>query len=150
MFEFDQGALSYGVTPLENRFLLDYLPAAKGDYIKVYLWGLFACAQKGPDYTLKEMAEEIFLSVPEIEAALRYWERRGLVTQLSDDPPRYRFYSPAQRAQTPIETSVDTEYVGFAEAVYAAFGDRRKVIPSEISLAWEWVQDVGLPPEAVR
>ncbi|MBR3107136.1 MAG: DnaD domain protein [Clostridia bacterium] len=149
MFEFDQGALSYGVTPLENRFLLDYLPAAKGDYIKVYLWGLFACAQKGPDYTLKEMAEEIFLSVPEIEAALRYWERRGLVTQLSDDPPRYRFYSPAQRAQTPIETSVDTEYVGFAEAVYAAFGDRRKVIPSEISLAWEWVQDVGLPPEAV-
>ena len=32
MFEFDQNALAFGVTALENRFLLDYLPAAKGDY----------------------------------------------------------------------------------------------------------------------
>ena len=149
MFELDENAIAYGVTPLENRFLLDCLPAAKGDYIKVYLWGLFACAHKGPEYTLEEMAEEIFLPVPEIEAALRYWERRGLVTRLSDDPPQYRFYSAVQRAQTPAAADVDTEYVAFAEAVYAAFGDRRKVSPSEISLAWEWVQDVGLPPEAV-
>ena len=149
MFDFDPNASIYGVTPLENRFLLEYLPAAKGDYIKVYLWGLFACTHKRPDYTLAEMAEEIFIPVPEIEAALRYWERRGLVTRLSDDPPRYRFYSPCQHAQTPAEMSVDTEYVSFAEAVYAAFGDSRKVSPSEISLVWEWVQDVGLPPEAV-
>ena len=41
------------------------------------------------------------------------------------------------------------EYVSFAEAVYAAFGDRRKVKPSEISMAWEWVKDIGLSPEAV-
>ena len=149
MFEFDPEALAYGVTPLENRFLLDYLPAAKGDHIKVYLWGLFACAYKDAEYTLDEMARDIFLTVPEIEAALRYWERRGLVTRMSDSPPRYRFYSPAQRMQTPAAMEVDTEYVGFAETVYAAFGDRRKVTPSEISLAWEWVQDVGLPPEAV-
>ena len=149
MFEFDQNALAFGVTALENRFLLDYLPAAKGDYVKVYLWGLFACAHKGPDYSLDEMAQEIMLSVQEIEAALRYWERRGLVTRMSDDPPQYRFHSPTQRTQSPVTMQADAEYVGFAEAVYAAFGDRRKVNPSEISLAWEWVQDVGLPPEAV-
>ena len=149
MFELDENAIAYGVTPVENRFLLDCLPAAKGDYIKVYLWGLFACAHKGAEYTLEEMAQEIFLSVPEIEAALRYWERRGLVTRLSDDPPKYRFYSAVQRSQASAAADVDTEYVAFAEAVYAAFGDRRKASPSEISLAWEWVQDVGLPPEAV-
>ena len=149
MFEMDENALAFGVTPLENRFLLDYLPAAKGDYVKVYLWGLFACGHKGPDYSLEEMAQDIFLTVPEIEAALRYWERRGLVTRLSDDPPQYRFYSPAQRMQSSTVIQADNDYVAFAEAVYAAFGDRRKVNPSEISLAWEWVQDVGLPPEAV-
>jgi DNA replication protein DnaD len=44
---------------------------------------------------------------------------------------------------------VDTDYVSFAECVYAAFGDRRKVNPAEIALAWEWVQDVGLSQEAV-
>lgn len=150
MFDLDRDALPYGVTAVENRFLLDYLPAAKGDYVKVYLWGLFACQCKGDDYSLEEMSQELFLSVAEIEAALRYWERRGLVSRLGDDPARYRFFSPAQRrdhAGAPL--SADAAQVNFAEAVYAIFSERRKVNPNEIALAWEWVQDVGLTPEAV-
>ncbi|MBR1585890.1 MAG: DnaD domain protein [Clostridia bacterium] len=150
MFEMDQDATAYGVTAIENRFLMDYLPAAKGDFVKVYLWGLFACAHKGSDYSLEEMAQELFLTVPEIEAALRYWERRGLVCRVSDHPVQYRFYSPAQRQQSagaPMQAS--SEQVDFAEAVYAIFSDRRKVNPAEIALAWEWVQDIGLQPEVV-
>ena len=150
MFELDQEARSFGVTCVENRFLTDYLPAAKGDYVKVYLWGLYACAQKGPDYTLEEMAHELDLSVSDIEAALRYWERRALVSRISDNPPQYRFFSAVQRNMSPAgAVQADMEYVSFAEAVYAAFGDRRKVKPSEISMAWEWVKDIGLSPEAV-
>ena len=150
MFELDQEARSFGVTCVENRFLTDYLPAAKGDYVKVYLWGLYACAQKGPDYTLEEMAHELDLSVSDIEAALRYWERRSLVSRISDNPPQYRFFSAVQRNMSPAgAVQADMEYVSFAEAVYAAFGDRRKVKPSEISIAWEWVKDIGLSPEAV-
>lgn len=150
MFEWDREADAYGVTVLENRFLQEYLPLAKGDFVKVYLWGLYACAHKGPDYSLREMAEEIGLEVQEIEAALRYWERRSLVSRISDNPPQYRFYSPTQRLHAPgAALQVDMEYVSFAESVYAAFGDRRKVSPNEIALAWEWVQDIGLPPEAV-
>ena len=49
MFELDQEARAFGVTALENRFILDYLPAAKGDYVRVYLWGLYACQNKSPD-----------------------------------------------------------------------------------------------------
>ena len=150
MFELDPEAKSYGVTAIENRFLTDYLPAAKGDYVKAYLWGLYACAQKGPDYTLEDMADETEMDKAEIEAALRYWERRGLVSHLSDDPPRYLFFSPSQRQQQPArELEVDVQYVSFAESVYAAFGDRRKLKNSEILQAWEWVKDYQLPPEAV-
>ena len=150
MFELDQEAKSFGMTAIENRFLTDYLPAAKGDYVKVYLWGLYACAQKGPDYSVEDMARDLYTTVPEIEAALRYWERRALVSRISDQPPQYRFYSPLQRQMSPAAAmQVDMEYVTFAESVYAAFGDRRKVNPAEISLAWEWVQDIGLSPEAV-
>ena len=150
MFDLDQDARIYGVTAIENRFLQDYLPAAKGDYVKVYLWGLYACQNKGPEYSLDEMAQELFMTVPDIEAALRYWERRALVSRVSDNPPAYRFYSPTQRqdASGPA-VQADMEYVSFAESVYAAFGERRKVSPAEIALAWEWVKDVGLPPEAV-
>ena len=150
MFDWDQDAASFGVTAVENRFITDYLPAAKGDYIKVYLWGLFACAHRAGDYTLEEMAEEIEMDVSEIEAALRYWERRTLVVRVSDHPPLFRFYSPIQRQGqpgTPLQT--DMAYVTFAESVYAVFGDRRKLKNNETQLAWEWVKDYSLSPEAV-
>ena len=85
MFEKDPAALAWGVTPLENKFLLEYLPAAKGDYVKVYLWGLFRAGQSDGDYGPAEMAQDLFLTAPEIEAALRYWERRGLVSRLRQE-----------------------------------------------------------------
>ena len=150
MFDWDQEAAAFGVTALENRFITDYLPAAKGDYVKVYLWGLYACAHKRPDDSPEQIAQELGMAPAEVEAALRYWERRALISRVGDKPPQYRFYSPTQRQLSPgAALGVDGEYVSFAEAVYAAFGDRRKVNPAEIARAWEWVQDVGLTPEAV-
>lgn len=150
MFELDREAASFGITAVENRFITDYLPAAKGDYVKVYLWGLHACAHPQADDSLESAAQALYLTVPEVEAALRYWERRGLVSRLSDEPLRFLFYSPLQRQQgAGAAFQPDTAYVSFAESVYAAFGDARKVTPGEIALAWEWVQDVGLTPEAV-
>ena len=149
MFELDRESFRYGVTPVENAFLTDYLPAAKGDFVKVYLWALMQ-ARQGRETGLEEMAQALFLSVSQVEAALRYWERRALIVKLSDNPPRYCFYSPLQQAMrqgTPLET--DGSFVAFSENVYALFEDRRKITPSEISLAWEWVEDLGLSQEVV-
>ena len=150
LFVIDEDALRYGVTAVENRFILEYLPAARGDYVKVYLWGLMHALFPAESDSLPEMAAALNMTVAEVEAALRYWERRALCARIREDPPLYRFYSPAQRQETagsPLQA--DSEYVMFAESVYAAFGDRRKITPGEIALAWEWVTDVGLRPEAV-
>ena len=43
----------------------------------------------------------------------------------------------------------DSAFVAFSEDIYALFGDRRKVRPSEIAQAYEWVQDLGLRQETV-
>ena len=40
MFEQDESMLRFGVTPVENLFIQEYLPAARGDYVKVYLYAL--------------------------------------------------------------------------------------------------------------
>lgn len=149
MFEMDKEAFRYGATPVENSFITEHLPMAKGDFVKVYLWCLMK-VRAGEAFTLEEMAREIYLSVPEIEAALRYWERRALIVRLQDHPPRYRFYSPIQQSLkqgTPL--MADDSYVEFAENVYALFGERRKITPSEIALAWEWVEEIGLSQETV-
>ena len=49
MFDRDPKAEAYGVTNVENLFIRDYLPAATGDQVKVYLWGLYQSGRpQGP------------------------------------------------------------------------------------------------------
>ena len=43
MFSFDEQAALFDVTPLPNQFILNYLPEASGDAVRVYLFGLVAC-----------------------------------------------------------------------------------------------------------
>ena len=71
VFEQDLQALYFGSMPVEHIFLTEYMPAARGDYVKVYLWGLYACQNRGPEYSLDEMAQELFMTVPDIEAVQR-------------------------------------------------------------------------------
>ena len=47
--------LKFGVTPLDNIFILDYLPAAKGDYVKVYLYALFLSQHPKEDMSLRRI-----------------------------------------------------------------------------------------------
>ena len=150
MFKQDENMLRYGAMPVDHLFLQDYLPGAKGDYVKVYLYGLYLSQHPRPDMGLEEMAHELGIEPTEVEAALRYWERRRLVRRVSDNPPEYEFRSAAQVALSgEAGLEIDAAYVAFSEDVYALFGDRRKVKPAEIALSWEWVQDMGLSQETV-
>ena len=150
MFDRDPKAMDFGVTCVENLFISEYLPAAKGEYVKVYLWGLFKSQHPDAHYGVREMAKELDMTVQQVESALRYWERRALVTLVSQEPEVYRFFSPLQRMHIgQLSDTADSDYVVFAESVYAAFGDQRKVTPSEVATVWEWVQDIGLAPEVV-
>ncbi len=150
MFKPDEDALRYSTLPLERLFVSDYLPAAKGDYVKVYLYALLLSQTPGSDSSPAALAQELSLAESEVEAALRYWERRRLLVRLSDEPREYCVRSAALLSFSGGHgLDADSAYVAFSEDVYALFGDRRKIRPAEIALAWEWVQDVGLPQEVV-
>ncbi|MBQ9197218.1 MAG: DnaD domain protein [Clostridia bacterium] len=142
--------LRFGAMPLDHLFIQEYLPGAKGDYVKVYIYGLYLSQHSQPDMGLEEMARELGIETAEAEAALRYWERRRLVSRVSDNPPEYLFRGAAQLAQSG-ETAMEADagYVAFSEDVYALFGSDRKVRPADIALCWEWVQDMNLPQETV-
>lgn len=151
MFEPDEQLKTFGVTAVENLFITEYLRDARGEQVKVYLCLLYYCqhggaAEMGP----QDLAVRLDMTAAQVEAALRYWERRRLIERLSDDPPRYRLYHIGQRFLTghSMENG-DADYISFNEAVYALFGDERKVRPSDIATAYEWVSDLGLPQEAV-
>ena len=150
MFKLDEQAIMFGATAVENLFFTEYLPDASGDQVKVYLWGLYHSQRGSADYSLKQMAQDLGLEPAQVEAALRYWERRRLVERVSDKPLSYVYHSLGQRVLTGQDGMQDDRaFILFNDAVYAQFDGRRKLRPNDIALAYEWVQDLGLPQEVV-
>ena len=128
-FEIARSGLLWDATSVSNAFLCEFMPSAPEGHVKVYLYGLMWAhsGAAGDGDQLEEMARALHMDQSEIDRAMRYWERCRLVERVQDLPPRYRFVSVTmarlQREQLPR----DDAYEAFAQAIYAAFGDRRKL-----------------------
>ena len=148
-FEQDLQALYFGSMPVEHIFLTEYMPAARGDYVKVYLLCLYHSRMPKDETKVEDISRELGLDTAVVENALRYWERRGLLVVIGGEPLRYQMRSAVQRALSGEPLSADNAFVQFSESVYELFGESRKVRPSEISAAYEWVEEEGLSPDTV-
>ena len=146
-FDFDERFALFDMTPVDNQFIRDYLPQAKGDAVRVYLYGLMRCYHPEEGMDEERMSHDLGMTAEEIRASFRYWERRGLVRRISDEPPAYRFISPKQREGG--AEALDPEYEAFAESLYGVFSNERRLHGSEIQTCYEWVTELKLPPEAV-
>ena len=149
MFGFDEQYPLFDVTPVDNQFILEYMPTATGDAVRVYLYGLMQCYHPEAAMSLEQMARELGLETDAVLAAYRHWERKGLVRRVSDHPPTYRYISVKQACFMGGEVPVDEDYEAFASAVYTVFGNDRRLHGKEISQIYEWVEDLHLPQEAV-
>lgn len=149
MFGFDEQYAYYGVTPVDNQFILEYLPNATGDAVRVYLYGLMQCYHPQQAMDIAQMARELSLGEDAILTAYRHWERKGLVRRIADNPPAFRYVSIKQLTMTGGAVPVDHEYEAFASAVYGLFGNDRRLHGAEMSRCYEWVEEMGLPAEVV-
>ena len=93
-------------TSVENLFIAEYMPAAPGDYVKVYLAGL-CCAGLGAADGNAEMAKRLGCSAALIDEAWAYWEAQGAVRRIYKNREDRSVY--------------DVEFVSLREA---AFGNR--------------------------
>lgn len=149
MFGFDERFAMFDITPVENQFILDYLPAARGDYIKVYLYGLMRCYHPEEDMSLARMSHELNMTEEEIEAAFRYWERKRLVRRISDKPPQWQYVNIKQKNLIMDDDDPDPEYEEFSSAVYEAFDKVRRLHGSELAACFEWRESLKLPTEVI-
>ena len=60
-------------TKIENIFISEYLPAAPGDYVKVFIYG-YMYAEHGLSQTTGEMSRQLGISESDIGKAWNYWE----------------------------------------------------------------------------
>ncbi len=149
LFGFDGQYAMFDATPVTNQFILEYMPTARGEFVKVYLYGLMQCYHPTGDMTLEQVSHDLNISMEDVLAAYRHWERRGLVRRVSDNPPQYQYVNVYQQFLTREAAPRDLAYEDFAESLYAAFGEDRRLHGGETTLAYEWVEDLGLPQEVV-
>lgn len=65
-------------TGVENLFILEYLPDAPGDYVKVYLFALM-CAELAPHIDKADAARMLHISEDTVHDAMEYWVKNGVV-----------------------------------------------------------------------
>ena len=73
MFSFDEQAALFDVTPLPNQFILNYLPEASGDAVRVYLFGLVACYHHEAISDLQQMARRMIFARHTATGSARGW-----------------------------------------------------------------------------
>ena len=148
MFGFDKKYAMFDITPVENQFILEYLPAAKGDYVKVYLYGLMRCYHPEEDMNLDRMCHELNMPEDTVRAAFGYWERRRLVIRISDNPPIWQYVN-IKQISAAGDPDPDPEYSAFSNDLYDAFDKVRRLHGSELNTCFEWHEELKLPTEVI-
>ena len=72
-------------TILDNVFLQEFMPHENGEYVKIYLYGLYFCSAR-PDATLQDFATDLNISQEDVINCMYYWQEKGLVQVLSEQP----------------------------------------------------------------
>lgn len=79
-------------TILDNMFLVDYMPNADENAVKVYLYGLMQCANMtGKDNSTEGISMALGITMGEVEDAIHYWADNGVIKILSEEPLSYEY-----------------------------------------------------------
>ena len=138
----------FGSTPVENMFILEYMPAAPGDFVRVCLFGLMLCHHPEIDEGLDAVAKALRIEPEAVLSAYRYWEREGLVVRLSDNPPTYS-YVPLSRMTGAGEPMDEVyRYRSFNQELQQALPGM--VLEShEIRMANDWLDVMHLKEDVI-
>ncbi len=127
MFKLSPEAALDGSVTVENKFIVEYMPYADGDYVKVYLYGLSLAARKAdPDDTLARLARRLGLDSATVDAAIEYWTERGLMARLGDDVTYY----PPSASRIKIKNYDVDKYAEF-NRMTQSYIDARQITPNE-------------------
>lgn len=151
-------------TKVENIFISEYLAAAPGDFVKVFLYGSM-CAENGITQSLHDMSRQLSLSEAEIGKAWGYWERLGVIKKrYLDDSGKVDFSvefvslkelmygkatEPAGKAEERPEQNVfgNEEIKKLFDEIESMLG--RNMSSTELTEILSWIEDDNIAPEIV-
>ena len=131
------------MTPVDNLFLLEYMPEADGMFVKVYLYGLMQCYH--PSLSDADMTDALGLSDAQIRCAFVYWQAKGLVRIRSDEPLTVEYLLTEQPAVT---TAAPVKYRRFIDSLNALLSPRSLDL-REMKAMYDCIELYGLEEGAV-
>ncbi len=141
--EFSQNAY----TGVENSFIREYLKEAPGDAVKVYLYGLYLCANPAACDGLKEFAAATGLSEERVADCFNYWEEFGLCSVIEKDPFTVKYLPQSAVYSKPRKFKAE-KYTEFSKGLQALLPDRM-ISTGEYSEYFTIMETYSITPEAM-
>lgn len=146
---YSRDAAMFDVTPVENLFLLEYLPAAPEGFVRVYLYVRMCCAHPELGGELSDVARALHMEEDAVLNAMQYWEQQGLVEKLSDRPASFAVLP--LRGGAAVRDPADQDYYKYREfnsAMQAMFGTEDLLEPRQYRMANDWLTILGFEQAA--
>lgn len=135
-------------TPVENLFLLEYMPSAPEGYVKAYLYGLALCYHRA--LSGEDMGTALNMSELSLAEAFLYWQAKGFVTVVSSEPliVEYKNIEHAHTEGASDSAAITRRYGDLLISMQNALGARMLTGP-ELTKVYDWLEVFGLSEEAV-
>ena len=147
---FADGAAMFDATPIENLFLMEYMNDASAPALKVYLYARMLALHPELGGTMADLSKALRISEDEVYNAFTYWENRGLVRRLTDQPSTYAF-QPMRSELPSTETLLDREMYAnrdFNNRLRQLFGDEF-IGQHELRKAGDWQTSLHYDQDAI-
>ena len=140
---FSPDAARREMTPVDNLFFTVYMPEADGIFVKVYLFGLMQCYHSA--LIDEPIAETLGITDAEVRCAFVYWQAKGLVRIVSDEPLVVEYLLAGQPALT---NATAVKYRPFIEALHALLSPRQLNL-REMKAMYDCIELYGLEEATV-
>ncbi len=133
-------------TLVDNVFLHEFMAECPGDYVKVYLFGLYAASSQ-KENTIQSFCYALKTTEEKIEEAFSYFEEYGLVHILSKNPLSVSFVPLSGSLAKPRKIKPQ-KYSDFTTQVQAMLPDRM-ISTSEFTEYFNIMETYHMQPEAL-
>ncbi len=136
-------------TVVENKFITKYLPETDGFAVKVYLYGLYLCANTDSDFSVQSMAEVLKTTEDKIRDAFSVWEDYDLVEILSKDPFTVRYLPVKSAIGKPKKIQYEKYYADFNKELQRKMEKVGKFIGyNENKKYMRFLEETSMQPQA--
>ena len=136
------------IVSLENNFIIEYLPIATDNSVKVYLYGLYLCQNPNLDQGLSEIAKNLHLTEQQVLDAFSFWEELGLITLPSLSPLKV-LYHPLNSFYSLKPRKFKAEkYTEFSKTIQGLISDRM-ISTNEYTEYFNIMETYSISPESM-